>query len=271
MHAEQVARFVVGRILRQALAQGGGRGRTFQRARQVELRADALGFGVAGEIGRQGVELRLRRIGFARARERQGEVELEFGLVGMRCNVLLQADDCLLRCFLRCSGFCCGRGAGLRLAQVLFDECAHARLGQRAHEAVDHLPVLHENDRRQAADAEGAGQLHLLVGVDLGELELAAVAVDDFLEDRAERLARTAPVGPEIEQHGRAQRRLHDLGLEVLFGGVEYLEGIGHNVSQISGKPISMMHRTFCKRAACMLAGSRARAERGASSRRVQC
>ena len=52
MHPEQIARVVIGRVLGKACAQRGGIGRTFQRTREIELRARAPGFGVFGKIRR---------------------------------------------------------------------------------------------------------------------------------------------------------------------------------------------------------------------------
>jgi hypothetical protein len=50
----------------------------------------------------------------------------------------------------------------------------------------------------------------------LTELEAARVLGLELLEHRAERLARAAPLGPDVEQHGLRERRVDELGFEVL-------------------------------------------------------
>src|SRR5690606_8131032 len=62
-------------------------------------------------------------------------------------------------------------------------ELAHLAFGQRALEAVDRLAVLQQDHRRDAADAERARQLLLFVGVDLDQLEGAAVGRFQLLQD----------------------------------------------------------------------------------------
>jgi hypothetical protein len=104
---------------------------------------------------------------------------------------------------------------------VTLQEFAHGRFRQRAHEAVDHLAVLDQHDSRQAAHAECRGQLHLRIRVDLGQPDRAVVAGHDLFEDRRQGFARPAPCRPEVHEHGRGQRCLDDLGLEVEFGSVE--------------------------------------------------
>ena len=69
--------------------------------------------------------------------------------------------------------------------QQTLDELTHLVLGQRAHEAVDDLPVLegvHGRDRLHPERLRDGG---VLVDVDLDQHGLAVGLVDDRLDDRA--------------------------------------------------------------------------------------
>ena len=106
-----------------------------------------------------------------------------------------------------------------------------SRLGQRADEAVDRLAALEQHAERDAAHAEHlrqlGGDLGLLVGVELGQLEAAGVGGLELLEHRAERLARAAPRRPDVEQHRLLHRGVDQLGFEVLEGDVDHGVGSG--------------------------------------------
>ena len=56
----------------------------------------------------------------------------------------------------------------------------------------------------------------MFVHVDLADLDLALVFAGEFIEQRRDHLARTAPFGPEIHQHGRGG--LQDLLLKIILG-----------------------------------------------------
>ena len=95
---------------------------------------------------------------------------------------------------------------GLRGAtEVLVEQGADGRLGLHADELFHDLSVADEHDGRDAADAEMAGEALLLVGIDLGKDEPAAVVVGDAVEHGHERAARPAPRSPEVDQHGRGR------------------------------------------------------------------
>jgi hypothetical protein len=107
---------------------------------------------------------------------------------------------------------------------VLVEELADLALGQGADEAVDRLAALEEDAERDRADAEHLrqllGDLGLVVGVELDELEAAAVGGLELLERRAERLARAAPGRPDVEQHRLRERGVDEVGFEVLVSDV---------------------------------------------------
>ncbi len=123
-------------------------------------------------------------------------------------------------------------GAG----HVLVEEGADLSLGLRAHEAVHGLAVHHQHAGGNAADAEHAGDLLLLVGIDLHELEAARILGFQLLEDGAERLAGAAPGGPEVHQDGHFHRGGDDLGFEILYGDVDHcVQQAGRAKSKIPG------------------------------------
>ena len=116
-------------------------------------------------------------------------------------------------------------GFGLDLAlggHMLVQEGADLAFGQGAHEAVHRLTVLEQHAGRDAADAEGAGELLLLVGIDLHQLEASGIGGFQFLQQRADHLARTAPRGPEIHQHRGVHGGFDDLGFKVGDGDVDH-------------------------------------------------
>ncbi len=93
---------------------------------------------------------------------------------------------------------------------------ADGRLRLDADEAIDHLTVPHREDGRDRPHAEIRRQAGLALGVDLGQHELTAVFVGQSLQHRAERPARAAPLGPEVDHDRNFRRALDHLALEVL-------------------------------------------------------
>jgi hypothetical protein len=132
---------------------------------------------------------------------------------------------------------CCGSVAGSLLAQlvhrtparfdVLVQEGAHLALGQRAHELVHHLAADEQDHQRDAADLQRGAICGALVGVELGQHELAAVGLHQLFQHRLERLAGAAPGRPAVQQHGHLDRTLEHGLAEVGFGDVEGKAGVG--------------------------------------------
>ena len=81
----------------------------------------------------------------------------------------------------------------------LVEEVAHLGLGERPGEAGDHLPLPHDQDRRDALHLRGRRQLRVRVDVDLGQHPGTGVRCGEALEDRRQLLARAAPLGPEVD------------------------------------------------------------------------
>ena len=73
---------------------------------------------------------------------------------------------------------------------------------QRAGLLEDDLALLDDHQRGHCLDAGGLGQILIGVDVHLGECDVRVVRiVGGRLEDRAERAARAAPGGPEVDEH----------------------------------------------------------------------
>ena len=106
--------------------------------------------------------------------------------------------------------------------QVLVQEFLDLAFGHRAHEAVHRLAIHQQHAGRDAADAESGRQLLLLVGIDLDQLEAAAVLGLDLFQQRTEDLARPAPGRPEIHQDWLRLRRVDDFGFKVFEGDVDH-------------------------------------------------
>src|SRR5215218_10396551 len=114
-----------------------------------------------------------------------------------------------------------GRGGPVGLArQEGLDEALDhlGRLG--ADELVDQAATGERLDRRDALDLEGRGQALVLVDVEPGQDNLAAVALHRPLQRRGQGVAGPAPVGPEVDQYGNGLGLLQHLGLEGGLGDV---------------------------------------------------
>ena len=83
------------------------------------------------------------------------------------------------------------------------------------------LAALVQDNRRNAANAVLARGCRIGVDVELGDRDLAAVFLGDFVQHRCEHLARAAPFGPEIDQHRmtRLQHVLVEGGVGNVFDG----------------------------------------------------
>ncbi len=113
---------------------------------------------------------------------------------------------------------------------VLVEEGAHLALGQRADEAVHRLALVEQHAERDGADAEGlaelAGDLGLVVAVELGQLEAAGIGHLQLLQHGRQRAAGAAPGGPDVQQHGLLHGVVDEVGLEVLERDVDHGERV---------------------------------------------
>src|ERR1700730_4662996 len=95
----------------------------------------------------------------------------------------------------------CGPDCRDSLSQVAVQKCRKLGFGYGADLLRLDRAVLEENQRRDAADTELGRCLRVLVDVDLGDLDAIVVLAGDLIEDRGDHLARTTPLGPEVQQH----------------------------------------------------------------------
>jgi hypothetical protein len=201
------------------------------------------------EVGGQGIEQLFGFVRVAGLQQREREVQAMLGLVGFGFDEFAQAHRFCVR-IDRCGGRGIGGGRFVRRLcrhdAVVREEFAQLAFRQCAGESVDKLAALDEVDGRDRTHLERAGELLFLVDVDLRQAERAVVFVGEFFEDRAERLAGPAPLGPEVDKHGHLQRALQDIGFEGVGGGVENVRGSsgGHGGSQAGdGRQMGAMPR----------------------------
>ncbi len=133
----------------------------------------------------------------------------------------------------------CLEGVGLfggRFGYVRLEQFTNRRFGLCAGEAVDRLAILEQHHGGQAADAEAHHDVLLDVTVDLGQQQLAAVLLGDLRQQRHQRLAGRAPLGPEVHQHRLVEGVLDHQLLEAGgTGDVEDVGGIAHGM-QVRGR-----------------------------------
>ena len=83
------------------------------------------------------------------------------------------------------------------------DHFPYTAFGQRAHELIYLDAIAKDLHRREAANTIGGRQFLFTLGIDFSDLEFAVIFSGEFIEDRHEHFAGSAPVGPEIDQDGR--------------------------------------------------------------------
>jgi hypothetical protein len=85
------------------------------------------------------------------------------------------------------------------------------RFGARIGEVGDRASLEHRIDGRDRAHLELRGDELVFVDIDLGEKDaLVGIFGGDLFQHRGQRLARSAPFGPEIENHQLGHRRFGD-------------------------------------------------------------
>ena len=94
----------------------------------------------------------------------------------------------------------------------------------------DHLALVDGEDRGDRLHLEALRDAGVRVDVDLRQHDLPVVAVDRGLDDRAERLARPAPLGPQVDHDRDVVGPNEDIGLERGIGDVD------HGVQSMDGR-----------------------------------
>ncbi len=107
----------------------------------------------------------------------------------------------------------------------LVQHLADLRLRGSALEQRDRLARDDREDRRDALHAELLEERLVAVDVDLGQDELAGVLPRQPLQQRAELLARLAPLGPEVDDDRHLGGALEDVLLEPRLVDVEHQTG----------------------------------------------
>ena len=77
---------------------------------------------------------------------------------------------------------------------------AKRRRTQRADDPRDLLPVVHQHQGGNPANAEALREVGRRIGVDLDQLQAAGALLGDLLDDGRHHPARSAPGRPEIDQ-----------------------------------------------------------------------
>src|SRR5690606_851839 len=85
--------------------------------------------------------------------------------------------------------------------QVSVDEGLELRLGDGPDLLGGDGPVAEQQKRWNSANVVLRRRLWILVDVELHDAQPVLVFLGDCVEDRRDHLARTAPLGPEVEQH----------------------------------------------------------------------
>lgn len=101
------------------------------------------------------------------------------------------------------------------LADVAVDGFGDLILGNRAHDLLDDLAVLKNEQRRDTSNVITASGVHRFVDVKLGDLKLASVVIGDLGDGRCKHVTRAAPFRPEIDQHWLSAARGEDFRFEV--------------------------------------------------------
>src|SRR6476660_934225 len=92
------------------------------------------------------------------------------------------------------------RRAAIRL-DVLVDDLLQRILVGKAYDLLDDLPTFEQQQRRNASDAESAGDARVVVDVELSDRDASIVIGSEFVNGRAQPFAGAAPLSPEIHQH----------------------------------------------------------------------
>jgi len=125
---------------------------------------------------------------------------VESSVSGRHCEVRVRDNELVVRDLLSTNGtFIGGHKISEGAVKLGLEDLAR----NHADDAVNFLAVLEEDHGRDALDVELHWGILVLVGVHLGEGDLASVLLGDRLEGRSHHETGTAPCGPEIDDDGQ--------------------------------------------------------------------
>ena len=99
------------------------------------------------------------------------------------------------------------------------------RLGAVTHGLGNSLAVLKEYHHRNAGDLKAHGELHLLVHIDLADLEGIGIFLGDLMQHGGEHFAGAAPVGVKVQQDGFVG--VQHFGFKIQSSNVQFSHGEG--------------------------------------------
>ena len=99
----------------------------------------------------------------------------------------------------------------------------HRGLGNGTDEGIDDLAVLQREDRGDGLHLEGRGHAGVGVYIDLHQRHLALRRGHHPLEDGAQRAARTAPLGPQVDHDRDLGGAVEHIAFEGVIGDVEHV------------------------------------------------
>lgn len=97
----------------------------------------------------------------------------------------------------------------------------HSRLWLNADELLDGLPPFEQQHCRNRTDPQAAGNLGILVGIELSNADAALVIVGKLFDCRSDESTGTAPGSPEVNQNWL--RTLENFSLEVIVGKFQHV------------------------------------------------
>jgi hypothetical protein len=97
---------------------------------------------------------------------------------------------------------------------VTLEDLDDLLFGHGADQLVRNLSALENQQRGNAANAEFGGDIHILIDIELYNLDLAGMFASDFFHRRRKHVAGAAPIRPEIDHDGLGLASFNDVGLE---------------------------------------------------------
>ena len=116
-----------------------------------------------------------------------------------------------------------GQADLLRDLENLAEPLAYLRLGQGAEESRHELAADHGEHHGDALHLQRGAQLRVGIHIHLGQHPGTGRLDGEFLQDRAELLARATPLGPQIQDHRDGAGAFQHIRLECRLCHVEHV------------------------------------------------